>query len=86
MSGAKLGKQARLTTGLNCTSSATLRLSDRLLDLDRPVRVTVNGSVVFAGKVPRTARAIWQSLEERPDPASAETALLTLAGTERPDR
>ncbi len=64
----------------------TLRLSDRLLDLDRPVRVTVNGSVVFAGKVPRTARAIWQSLEERADPASAATALLTLAGTERPDR
>jgi len=56
----------------------TLRLSDKLVDLDRPVRVTVNGRVAFTGKVPRTAAAIVQSLEERADPASAATALLRL--------
>lgn len=56
----------------------TLRLSDRLVDLDRPVRVTVNGRLAFAGKVPRTAAAIVRSLEERLDPASAATALLRL--------
>lgn len=56
----------------------TLRLCDRLVDLDRPVRVTVNGRVVFAGTVSRTAGAIWRSLEERFDPSSAATALLTL--------
>ena len=56
----------------------TLRLSDRLVDLDRAVRVTVNGRVAFAGKVPRTAAAIVRSLNERADPASAATALLRL--------
>lgn len=56
----------------------TLRLSDQLIDLDRPVRVTVNGRVAFAGRVPRTAAAIVRSLEERADPASAATALLRL--------
>lgn len=56
----------------------TLRLSDRLVDLDKPVRVTVNGRVAFAGKVPRTAAAIVTSLAERADPASAATALLRL--------
>lgn len=59
-------------------AGTTLRLSDRLLDLDRAVRVTVNGKLVFAGNVPRTARAIQQSLLERNDPASAATALLKL--------
>lgn len=56
----------------------TLRLSDRLVDLDRPVRVTVNGRVAFTGKVPRTAAAIVRSLAERADPASAATAMLRL--------
>ena len=56
----------------------TLRLSDRLVDLDRPVRVTVNGRVAFTGKVPRTTAAIVRSLDERADPASAATAMLQL--------
>ncbi|MEH3039918.1 MAG: hypothetical protein PGN21_07630 [Sphingomonas paucimobilis] len=56
----------------------TLRLSDRLVDLDRPVRVTVNGRRAFTGKVPRTAAAIVRSLIERADPASAATAMLRL--------
>jgi len=56
----------------------TLRLSDRLIDLDRPVRVIVNDKQVFSGKVSRTGRAIQQSLLERMDPQSAATAMLTL--------
>lgn len=59
-------------------SGMTLRLSDRLVDLDRPIRVTVNGREAFRGRVPRTAAAIRTSLRERFDPASAATALLTL--------
>jgi len=55
-----------------------LRLSDRLIDLDRPLRVIVNGKAAYSGKVARTARAVEQSLLERADPASAATALLTL--------
>lgn len=56
----------------------TLRLSDHLVDLDRPVRVTANGRALFAGRVPRTKAAIRASLLERFDPKSAATALLTL--------
>ncbi len=68
------------TITLNGTVPAhtTLRLSDRLIDLDKRVRVVVNGRAVFDGKVPRTAAAIVASLDERADPASAATALLTL--------
>lgn len=56
----------------------TLRLSDRLLDLDKPVRVIANGRTVFEGKVARTAAVIEASLRERADPASAAMALLPL--------
>ncbi|MHA6717854.1 hypothetical protein ACX40Y_00245 [Sphingomonas sp. RS6] len=59
-------------------AGTTLRLSDRLIDLDRPVSVIVNGKRVHDGKVVRTARAIQQSLVERLDPRSAATALLAL--------
>ncbi|WP_294297293.1 hypothetical protein [uncultured Sphingomonas sp.] len=53
-------------------------LSDRLVDLDRPVRVTVNGRVAYAGKVARTAAAIDRSLAERLDGADVATAALQL--------
>lgn len=56
----------------------TLRLSDRLVDLDRAVQVRVNGRLVFTGKVARSEEAIRRSLAERFDPASAATALLRL--------
>jgi hypothetical protein len=56
----------------------TLRLSDKLLTLDEPLTVTVNGKEVFSGKVSRTAMAIEQSLAERADPAAAATAVLTI--------
>ncbi|WP_448661333.1 dienelactone hydrolase family protein [Sphingomonas sp. CJ20] len=59
-------------------AGTTLRLSDRLVNLDRPVRVTVNGKVAYSGKVARTGLAIEQSLRERADPSAAATALLTL--------
>ncbi len=55
-----------------------LRLSDRLINLDRPITVTVNGVRAYRGRVVRTAGAIRRSLDERTDPASAATARLTL--------
>lgn len=58
-----------------------LRLSDRLLDLDRPVTVAVNGRLRYRGVVPRTAGAIQRSLLERADSAAAATALLRLPGS-----
>lgn len=59
-------------------AGTVLRLSDRLLNLDRAVRVLVNGREVHAGTVKRTARAIADSLRERFDPAAVATATLTL--------
>jgi hypothetical protein len=56
-----------------------LRLSDRLLDLDRPVAVTFNGRERFSGTVQRQASALLASLAERADPAAAATACLWLA-------
>ncbi len=55
-----------------------LRLSDRLVNLDEPVRVLVADREVFRGKVVRQTDAIRTSLLERADPASAAFATLTL--------
>lgn len=59
-------------------AGTTLRLSDRLLNLDKPVKVIVNGRTAYSGKVARTGLAIEQSLQERADLPSAATAVLTL--------
>ena len=59
-------------------SGMVLRLSDRLLDLDRPLVVRANGREVFNGKAVRRAADIVASLEERADPSSAATALVRL--------
>ena len=56
----------------------TLRLSDRLVDLDQPIKVLLNGKSVFEGKVTRQADAILKSLQQRSDPNSAATALLDI--------
>ena len=55
----------------------TLRLSDRLLDLDRPLTVLVNGKKAFHGKPKRRAADILASLEERADATSAATSTVT---------
>jgi hypothetical protein len=55
-----------------------LRLSDALLDLDKPVRVLVAGRKVFDGAVPRRASVVAESLSERLDLSAVATALLAL--------
>jgi poly(3-hydroxybutyrate) depolymerase len=55
-----------------------LRLSDKLLDLDQPVKVTVNGKTAFEGQAPRTAGAVYESLQQRADALSAAGAILKL--------
>jgi poly(3-hydroxybutyrate) depolymerase len=62
-------------------SMLVLRLHDRLVDLDQPVRVRLNGKTVFDGRVSRQADAILKSLQQRSDPQIAATALLEV--TER---
>ena len=68
--------------GVNITAEKTPRLivrfSDQLLDLDKPVTITVNGEEKFNGTVKRSAREIIKSLHQRADPASVATASVTL--------
>lgn len=57
----------------------TLRLADALVDLDQSITVNVtNHGQVFEGHVPRTTKAIEESLRDRADPSCAATALLNL--------
>ena len=67
---------------INITAEKTprlvVRLSDQLLNLDKPVMITVNGEEKFSGKVRRSAREIIKSLQQRGDPASASTANVML--------
>ena len=56
-----------------------LELSDQLVDLEQPVSVSVNHRTVFSGKVKRQAVAIVTSLQERPDPVAAATAILNVS-------
>ena len=58
--------------------SLTLRLSDELLDLDQPVIVQVGDRRLHEARVPRTARALWLSLQHRADPSTAASALRDL--------
>jgi predicted esterase len=61
------------------SGALTLRLSDALLDLERPVRVMAGGRAVFEGSVARSFTAIAQSLREREDPQTVATALLPVS-------
>ena len=71
------GQQITLETDGDL-SQLHLRLSDQLLDLDQALSVRVNGAPVFEGKVPRSVKAIHQSLRQRLDPKSTATAELPL--------
>lgn len=55
-----------------------IRLNDRLLDLDQPLRVTVNGKEEFQGRVTRRAEVILKSLRERYDPAAIATSAIVI--------
>lgn len=55
-----------------------LGLSDRLLDLDEPLSVKVNGREAFRGQAPRRAANLLAPLHERADGASAASATVRL--------
>ena len=82
-----LAKGQRITAGVDGqfiaieaenTPRLVVRLSDQLVDLDKPVTISVNGEKKFSGTVKRSAREIINSLDQRADPASAATASVTL--------
>lgn len=56
----------------------SLLLNDALLDLDKPITVICNGEEVFNDKVERSAEVIENALEQRPDPTSCPTAVITI--------
>lgn len=70
------GQEIKLSGDL--PSKITLWLSDVLLDLDQPVRVTRHGDLVFEGKIHRTEQAIRQSFHARQDLPACATAMLPL--------
>jgi hypothetical protein len=51
-----------------------VRLDDRLLNLDRPLEIVVNGRQVFRDIVPRTIDVLARTLAERGDPHSVFSA------------
>ena len=66
----------RITLESSEVRKVILRLSDALVDLDRPVEVMAGGKTIFNGLVSRSADVLRRSLEERADPASAACAEL----------
>ena len=47
-----------------------IRLNDTMVDLDKPVIVKQNDTILFDAKVPRKAAMIEKTLHERQDPSS----------------
>jgi hypothetical protein len=70
------GQAIRLKT--KGTRKLTLRLSDDLLDLDKPVEVSINGRPLFKKMVARSIDAMIRSLEERADPGTMASAYVDL--------
>lgn len=68
----------------------TLRFNDRMLDLDKPVRVLQNGKPLFEGVLPRTVATLAKTLEGRSDrdlmfcsevTVAVSTGVVSAAGT-----
>lgn len=70
-----------ITIDAPASARLTLRLSDSLVDLDRPVSVVASGSgrTLFKGTVHRSVSAIADSLQERSDPELVSTALVPVS-------
>jgi hypothetical protein len=55
-----------------------VRLNDKMLDLDKPVTITMDGKTLFSGVVPRTAEVLHRTLDERGDPDAVFSAAVTV--------
>lgn len=58
------------------TPGTQILLSDKLIGLDEPVEISVNGKTPFAAKPVRTLGTIRAALKERLDPAATPTAVI----------
>ena len=70
--------QQTVTVKSDSVTAVRVRLSDKLLDLDRDIIVKQNDEEVFRGTLPRTVLAIYESLQQRMDPSSVACATLQL--------
>jgi predicted esterase len=58
-----------------------IELNDRVVDLDRPVKVVRDGLTIFEGRVPRRAQHIRRSARERGDPDYIFSARLEITAS-----
>ncbi|MDR0528944.1 MAG: hypothetical protein LBG69_04965 [Zoogloeaceae bacterium] len=63
----------------NDYGSLSIGLNDAMIDFESPVRVIVDGEVIFDKKVRRNAAAICMSVRDRYDPGLMFSAYITLA-------
>ena len=61
------GQDVRITQ-LEGVDRLIVRLDDRMLDLDRPLKITVLGKTAFDGRLPRTIATLAKTLEGPGDP------------------
>jgi hypothetical protein len=72
------GQDVRITK-LEGVERLIVRLDDRMLDLDRPVTISVLGKTVFQGRLPRTIATLSKTLEGPGDPDLAFAAEVVVA-------
>ncbi|TDH28612.1 alpha/beta hydrolase [Segetibacter sp. 3557_3] len=61
-------KGNEVTIENNYADTLCIRLSDAMMDLDKPVTVNHNGKTIFKGKVKRTIGLLEKTIAERKDP------------------
>jgi hypothetical protein len=75
---ARVGGQC-VTLNVRGYDGVTLRLDDRLVNLDKPVTITVNDEEAFTGRIARSATPLVKTLLERGDPELMFCAELELS-------
>jgi predicted esterase len=61
----------------------TIGVNDAMIDFNKPVKIIVNGKVIFNKKLTRKIQNIFDSLEKRKDPSLVFSAYLTVSDNEK---
>lgn len=69
-----VGRTIRLTSDV--APGTQILLSDKLLSLDEPIEISLNGKQTFTSKPVRNIKTIRTALKERLDPAATPTAVI----------
>src|SRR5262249_50194501 len=76
---------SRIDIGARWARTLRVFLHDRLVNLDRPVEIRVNGVTAFTGKVPRSALTGLQNARTRGDERLIDAAVVTVTVPTTPD-